>query len=407
MLRAFRRGRRAELPEPTVPVRSVLGPALRSALVFAGDNVRCAGALGAAISTRMGLVCLLGFAFIALAPGAEAGEKLVYSIVHKGSDYTAAKTEIFAVDPETREERLVFSDEATSIVLTQSLYVFHFPVAAGGKLFARAAGRRGALPAPAESGLYELAADGSDAVRRIGPLMGDGSAGDLFLNASGTRIGYVSGMDRRQFIFLHDVATGALLHKIDVTETFLDCYATSIGWVPGRERLYFSLDTGDADLTSEESYGRVGTYLMDEDGRHLEKLAALPLAGGSPPLLAARAIGALPSGEYLFETMQPASGEESERHPFRFSLRRVRADLGEGTDMSFSPAATLYTGIQVAYSLSPSGRYVAAASLPVSDRADSCAVWLKDLDRGEERIVVAIPTTGLEGPFLGLAGWFE
>ncbi len=333
MLRAFRRGRRTELPEPAVPVRSVLGPALRSALVFA--------------------------------------------------------------------------DEATSIVLTQSLYVFHFPVAAGGRMFARAAGRRGALPAPAERGLYELAADGSNAVRRIGPLMGDGSAGDLFVNATGTRIGYVSGMDRRQFIFLHDVTTGTLLHQIDVTEMFLDCYATSVGWVPGRERLYFSLDTGDADLTSEESYDRVGTYLMDEDGSHLERLAVLPLDDGSPPLLAARAIGVLPSGEYLFETMQPASGEERERHPFRFSLIRARADMGEGTDVSFTPAATLYTGIQVAYSLSSSGRYVAAASLPLSGRADSCDVWLKDLDRGEERIVVSIPTAGLPGPFLGLAGWFE
>jgi hypothetical protein len=67
----------------------------------------------------------------------------------------------------------------------------------------------------------------------------------------------------------------------------------------------------------------------------------------------------------------------------------------------------LYSGIRVNYQLSPAGRYLAAAKLPISSSAVSCDIWLKNLATGEERKILSLPTHGLQGPFLGLVGWLD
>jgi hypothetical protein len=359
---------------------------------------------GSMISILLSLVCAASVVF---AHGAWAGEKLAYAVVYKGSNYTGIKTEILSIDPETAEKRLIFSDKKTSILLLQRLYVFHFPVVGGRKLFAHAVNRGESIPFPGNGALYELSADGSNLFRRINHVLGTESLRDIFVNSRGTRIGYINRMNRKQYLFIHDVVTGELLYQVDMTNKFLDCFASSIGWLPGSDKLYFSLETGDADLTSEASYARVGTYFMDERGEYLTKLRGLPPREGFFPRETVRMIGVLPSGEYILETMQHKKRPSHERNRYIFAVLKVKKDFLDVEDMSFSPAAKLYSGIRVSYQLSPSGKYLSAARLPVSASAFSCDVWLKNLQAGTERRILSLPTEGLQGPFLGLVGWLD
>jgi hypothetical protein len=337
------------------------------------------------------------------APGsAAAGEKLVYAVCYKASDYTAARTEIFSIDPETAEKRLLFTDENSPIVLVQHLYVFRFPAVGGGRLFAYGAERGKPLTYPGKASLYELSTDGSNLYRGICPMLGEESAGDIFVDPAGTRLGYVNRMKGKQYIFIHDVATGALVRKADVSDFFLDCNVSSIGWLPQGDSLYFSLEAGDDDLTSDESYSQVGSYLADGSVRQSRRLPAVPVPKGLPPPDAARVIGILPSGEYLFETTRYTGTPLPD-----ILVTRVNADFSHAQDVATSPSTWLYSGTRLTYRLSPSGRYLAAAALPVSSSATSCDVWLRNLGSHTESTLVSLPTQGFTGPFLGLVGWVD
>ncbi|MFC1896856.1 hypothetical protein ACFL0Q_09435 [Thermodesulfobacteriota bacterium] len=357
------------------------------------------------VSILLGLVACAGM--VSFAREARAGERLAYAVVSKASDFTAAKTEIFCIDPDTSEKELLFSDANTSIILLQRLYVFHFPVAGGGRLFAHAAHRSAFVPFPGNDSLWELSVDGSNDFRRMTHVLGGESLGDLFVNSTGTRIGYINVMDRKQYILIHDVASGKLLNQVDITDMFLDCYASSIGWLPESERLYVSLEIGDVHITSEASYARVGTYLMDEHGEHVVKLSELPPRKGYFPPETVRMIGMLPGGEYVFETMQGRVHPSGEQSRSLFAVVKAARDFSMIEDMSFSPATGLYSGIRVSYRLSPSGTYLSAAGLPISSSAVSCDLWLKNLQTGLERNILSLPTQGLQGPFLGLVGWID
>jgi hypothetical protein len=356
------------------------------------------------ISILLSIVCA---ALMAFYQEAWAGEKLLYAVIYKGSGYTAAKTDIYSVDVETGEKRPVFSDEKTPIVLRQHLYVFHFPVVGGCKLFSHAIDRSGQAPFPGNGSLYELYTDGSNLFRRIVPVLGGESLGDIFANSTGTRIGYINRMNRKQYLFIHDVATGNLHHRVDITDKFLDCFAASIGWLPGSEKLFFSLQTGDADATSKASYAKVGTYIMNESGGHLSKFAKLPLPKGFLSAEMERLIGILPTGEYVFEAAVRKRHVSPKESPFDFVLAKFKKDSQEVVDLSFSQSAQLYRGVTVIYRLSPSGKYLSAVTLPILSSAFSWDIWLKSVQTGEERNILSLPTEGLNGPFLGLIGWLD
>jgi len=353
------------------------------------------------------LLSLLCAAVLAIYQQAWAGEKLLYAVIYKGSGYTAVKTDIFSLDVETGEKSPVFSDQKTPIVLKQHLYVFHFPVVGGRKLFAHAIDRGGQAPFPGNGSLYEIFTDGSNRFQKIAPVSGVESLGDIFVNSTGTRIGYINRINRKQYIFIHDVATGDRLHRADITDKFLDCYAASIGWLPGSEKLFFSLQTGDDHVTSKASYAKVGTYIMNESGSHLTKFAKLPLPEEFLPAEMERMIGILPTGEYVFETTVRKKHVSQKQNQFDFVLAKFEKNSQEFGDLSFRQATQLYRGVTVIYRLSPSGKYLSAAALPILSSALSWDIWLKYVQTGEERNILSIPTEGLNGPFLGLIGWLD
>jgi len=355
------------------------------------------------------IVSLTCGALVLFAQVVWGAERLVYSVGYKnsGHGYTVVKTEVFSIDPATREKQIIFSDDMTPITVIQIPFVFHFPVVGGNKLFAHAAERDKSRPFPGNGSLYELSIDGSNRVRRICSVIGAESLGDIFVNSTGTRIGYINRVDRKQYVFIHDVGTGTLLSRIDVANSFLDCYASTIGWLPGSQKLYFSLKTGCDDATSDESYAQVGTYFMDEDGKHVKKLPALKAINGYFPPESTDLIGVLPTDQYVFEVIPYRSNLSRGPAEGHRALLSVSKDYSRVEDVSFRQATTLYNGAKVYYQLSPSGKYLSAAQLPVVFSAISWDIWLKDLENGRERIVVSLPTEKAKGPYLGVVGWIQ
>ncbi|MDH5298159.1 MAG: hypothetical protein OEV91_04000 [Desulfobulbaceae bacterium] len=343
---------------------------------------------------RFALFCLL----LCVAAPAWAGEQLVFALVHKGADFTAGRTELLAVDAASGKRHRLFDDQGLSLRLPQHLYVFHFPVAGGNRIFARGVERLRAAP----GAIHELAVDGSNGFRKVCEAVGDEPPGEILVNGSGSRVGYLNRLGHRQLLFIHDVATGRLLSQVDLTHRFLDCYAASSGWLNDEAKLYFSLATGDEHVTSDESYQRAGSYLLEEEGGRWSRLAPVPASAGELPPERERLLGTL-AGEMVYELMLPATGGKGGR----FKVVRMRPDGGKVTAIGFSQGVDLYSGIEVCYKLSPSGRYLAAARLPISASARSWDIWLKDLKTGSERRLVTMPVQGLQGPFPGLVGWID
>jgi hypothetical protein len=328
-------------------------------------------------------------------------------VSYKGPAYDAARTDLFSLDAVTGERRLIFSDEHAPIVLLQHLYVFHFPVTGGNRVFAYAAERGKLVPFPGNGDLYELSADGTSAYRRIGQVLGDGSAGDLFASASGDRVGYVGRQKQRNYLCIYNAASGAMVHQADVTDSILDCYVASIGWEPHGDRLFLTLEVGDIDATSEASYGHAGTYFLDGNAGRWARLRPPAALSGYLPPESAWMVGTLPSGRCLYETLQRASRPTAGSERLAVAIVTADSASGRADAIPFSTANEGSTGHPLSLRLSPSGRYLAAASTTPSASATSQAIWLKDLDSGAEKTLASIACDGMKGPFLGLVGWLD
>jgi hypothetical protein len=154
--------------------------------------------------TVLALACWIAF----LAPAARAQESVVYAIGEAKSGVSKTqvfKTEIFAVDPETGKQRLVFSDaNAPFFLLTGAI------AAAGGRIFADAI-ERNRLATPAfflgPEALYELSTDGSGRARKIFDMGSDEQRVDfhsLFFNSAGTEFGNIRFVDGKACLFARD-----------------------------------------------------------------------------------------------------------------------------------------------------------------------------------------------------------
>jgi hypothetical protein len=164
-------------------------------------------------------------------------------------------------------------------------------VAAGGRIFARGLPRNsysGGWPAFPTS-LYELKTDGSNQGRKIFDIEGNRETGsnfrNLFADLTRARIGYLTYENDKLYLYLRETSQGALLRRVDMSRTTLDCLVTNIGFLPDGQQAFFTADTGDDDATSKSSFGRVGTYVMKTDGSTPVRTARTanliaPLSGG-------------------------------------------------------------------------------------------------------------------------------
>lgn len=346
------------------------------------------------------LVCLY---FLAAIPAAGAGEKLVYSVWYKGEDFSMKQGEVFALDPETGRSELIFTDDTLAIVLNRDVRV-----APGGRLFANATecddhGRR----IHSRVALYELSIDGTNSYRKVAPVADKAPFARFFVNSSGTRLGSVKWLQGGQYLLIHETENGELVSEIDASGIFMDCYQSSIGYLRNSDTIFFSLETGDVHVTSDESYALVGTYIMDEPGTNVIRLDSLPAREGYRSIEMVRLLGGLATGELIYAAAERDAENVNRMTPAIFRVSAPGADTLRVTDISFGYEAEMPLGIAADFELSPSGKYLAALNGLPSVNDQSKEIWLKDVETGREKVVFTLAVSGLHGPYMEIIGWLE
>jgi hypothetical protein len=321
------------------------------------------------------------------------------------------KTEIFAVDPETGKQRLVFSDaNAPFFLLTGAI------AAAGGRIFADGI-ERNSLAKPAfylgPEAVYELSTDGSGQARKVFEMESGEQRVDfnsLFFNSAGSEIGNIRFVDGTAYLFIRDTETGKLLRKSALIGWRFGT-GEKIGWMPDDKRIFFTeaRPDGGPDTWWTTPGSLVGTYVLDENGTAERlapeaelhpKIAGLRASKESPAFL----IGRLPDGGLLLHDYQGG--------PAGDGVYLYELDLARKTQKIFPLQAE---GNADDFHLSRSGDRLAFAgmrkqSLKQFQIAAISSVWLMELKSGQQRRLLSFPpqveTQGV-GNWINLIGWLD
>ncbi len=347
---------------------------------------------------------------------AGADESLVYAVStsEKTKSQILPKTDIFIVDPATAKQRMVFSDAKTEFVLLPGSEIQPYILTAGGRIFSPGMDRK--LYAGGWQGhsvtVYEIPLDGSAKARKIFDIEPDAKMNGNFLNLmvspTGSKIGYMKYSSGKPYLFLHETVTGKLLRQLDLSNSILDYSVTTIGWMPDGERLFFTLDRTDEDDNWQLLDSKVGSYVMNDDGSGLQRIAPEAAMHPARPGLRANAVGAavilgaLPGGGYLVRDseMGPATAHAGAYlytlDPTTNTQKTIRVDAQGDKVHSFR--------------LSSSGRTLALMTVQnKSDQpettTDSETVWVLDLNSGQQRSLFSFDfkRPGVLG--INLIGW--
>jgi hypothetical protein len=363
---------------------------------------------------------VLLFAYgLLLGTAASAADMLVYSVTtgQSGRWPRIEKTVVFALDPLEDQPRVVFSDVGADFLLVTSGE--RMIAAAGRRVVAlgieRKNYREGFPHFPAA--VYELSTDGSNHARKIFDIEGENGSSnfrDLFVSPSGSKIGHINNLGGKWYIILHDTATGKLLLKMDLTPIALDCFVRDIGWMPDGKRLFFTLETGDVDMTSKASYARAGSYLMPDTGgtpvratpdvtAHPKRPGYQPVADTPPTLL-----GVLPNGSFLLSEFQWKQGP-TVRAPAKATTFLYAVSLATKSRKDFVTNANIMLG---SFHLSASGSLVSYVESHGEQRIgqdliDNRTVHVLDLVTGKDLNLFSFPAKLLNLPVTELIGWLD
>jgi len=369
------------------------------------------------------LICL--FFLMVLTSSLWADVKLLYAIKYEGPAKSPIKgkqisTQIFSIDPDNKEIELVFSDENSSIVLSVGSNVPGIGkgvfVTSGKKLYGFAVEKTIEIGYDSsgrpiyyyrfgrKTFIYELLVDGTNRFRKICEVMGTQYPTEMFIDPTGTRISYLNYSDKacqRPALFIHYALGGELLHKVELGKIFLDCFATNIGWLPDGEKIFFTLDTGAVGVTSEESYQRVGTYLMKEDStevtRFPDSIFSFPSREGFSGGLTPRVIGVSSEGTLIARDLRHKRGGGPSTCSF---LYLVDPDTKSKKEIPIK----IFEGLKC-FKVSPDGTKIAFIEDIYED--DSIHIWIKNLATGEENEVFSFSIRSFRDYYLGLVGWIE
>jgi len=365
------------------------------------------------------------FFLLHITPSLWAKEKLLYAIRYQGPARAPIKgnqisTQIFSISPDSNKSKLVFSDEncsiALSVVPNVSIIGKEEFVTGRRKLYCFAIGRNIEIGYDSsgrplhyyrfgmKSLIYELFIDGTNRFKKVCEVMGTQCPSMMCIDPTGRRIGYLNYSEKartKSTLFIHSTLSGKLLNKVDLSEILLDCFVSSIGWLADGNRLFFTLDTGDVHVTSEESYEKVGAYLMKEDGTDLVKLPQSLILfpekkGFSDQPGGAQFIGQLSDGTYIFRDFKFRKGYRGTAassfihilNPITNSRREIPLKISEG----LGQFKVSHDGTKIGFDVYED---------------DSIHIWVKDLKTGKENRIFSFPVRRFKGYYLGLIGWIE
>lgn len=379
-------------------------------------------------------------AWIALfTPAVHAGESVLYSITTSEAHARIPvvktqvfKTEIFAADPDTGKQRLVFSDANAPFFLLPGGRLRGGIVAAGGRIFAegiapvRTAAGTPTFDPGAPAAFYELTTDGSGQARKVFDVE-RGEPGVhfshlTFFNSSGSEFGNLNSIDGKFYLVVHDTATGKLLRKSEFKYGSVERRGwrfgsvARIGWMPDDKRIFFTIELGgdspDAWWTTPGS--PVGTYVLDENadtaGRLAPEAALHPKIAGQTPSNDSPAvfIGMLPDGGYLLQDYE--GGPRGAGGACLYEL-----DLARKTQKIFPLHVD---GDPGSFHLSHSGDRLALTATqrklekqPTFTAISNLGVWVVDLGSNKQRKLLSFPPhdepRGTDGPWSNLIGWLD
>jgi hypothetical protein len=374
---------------------------------------------------------------------AQSGQSVLYSVTTREARSGApidktqlSKTEIFAVDPETGKQRLVFSDANVPFLLMPGGGGMPGGIfAAGGKIFAegivpvQTLAHTPYLDPSAPAAIYELSTDGSGQARKVLDM---GSAGPhvnfhkLFFNSAGTKFGNINDVAGKWYLFVYETETGKLLRKSELVAWEFGTLQ-NIGWMADDKRIFFTGDMSGDDPEAEWTTPNspVGTYVLGEAGTSERlapeaslhpKIAGLQPSSDSPALF----IASLPDGGYLLQDYQSGPRSDSDSCVYEPSLannmhaclyeldfakktQRIFPLHGDGVPDNFHPSTArdrlVFTSTKVEYQKQP--KFKATSTL---------SIWVLDFESNKEWNVISFPPsddTRPIGPRVNLIGWLD
>lgn len=358
-------------------------------------------------------------------PSLWADEELLYAIRYEGAANSPIKgkqisTQIFSINPDNKENKLVFSDENSSIALSVGPNVPGIRegefVTSKKKIYGFAIERNIEIGYDSslhpiyfyrfgmKSSIYEIFIDGTNRFRKVCDVMGTQYPTTMFIDPTGTRIGYLNYSDKackKQTLFIHHTLSGKLFNEVELAEIFLECFPTNIGWLPDGGRLFFTLDAGAVGVTSEESYQRIGTYFMKENGTDVARLPdslfSFRFKNGFSGGLTPRCIGVNPDGTLIIRDVRHKRGDRGGVCSF---LYLVDLDTKSKKEIPMK----VFEGLKC-FKISHDGTKIAFIEDIYED--DSIHIWVKDLKTGKENKIFSFPIRPFKGYYLGLVGWIE
>jgi len=303
----------------------------------------------------------------------EAQEKLIYAVRFESPERfsNVVYTEVYSIDPLSKKTEILFSDKDAQVRLLPKGGMGGYPadvlVTGGRRVFSHAGDTGGKRELGYNNAsIYEISTDGSNKTRKVLDILGGAKPGvyfqrrvsEIFASPDGEKIGYINySGDNEPYIFIHDTATGKLLHKIDAAGLFAGCYAPRAGWMPDGKRIYFTTLSGDDHITPAECYKKKGTYAINEDG--------------SNPV-------------------------------------RIPPGTVEATDFGKDPFLALMKDLRRAR-LSNNGRYIAFTEHDYTTGVET--VWLQETASGTKSVLFTFESRSAYKPFkgydLGIVGWME
>ncbi|HUJ83947.1 MAG TPA: hypothetical protein VLW83_18840 [Candidatus Acidoferrales bacterium] len=373
---------------------------------------------------------------------AQSSQSVLYSVTTSEADSgipvyktQLSKTEIFAVDPETGKQRLVFSDANSPFFLMPGGGMQGGIAAAGGKIFAegilavQTLAHTPYFDPSAPAAIYELSTDGSGKARKVldmGNAEQRVNFRSLFFNSSGTKFGDINYVAGKWSLFVHDTETGKLLRKSDLVAWKFGS-VENIGWMPDDKRIFFTVyvsgDDPEAWWTTPNS--PVGTYVLGEadtierlapEASLHPRVAGLQPSNDSPAVF----IGTLPNGAYLLQDYQSGPRSDSDTCPYEPALANnghaclYELDLARKTQRMFPFHADavpdnfrlstardrlVFTSTKVEYQKQPKFKAISTLS-----------IWVLDIESDREWNVISFlpqDDTRPIGPRVNLIGWLD